>query len=147
MIAIFGESCVGKSTIADALKQRLSAQVYSGKDYLRFDKNEARAAETFRAYLAENAASEKHIIYVISEKEQLALLPAGCVRVLVTADLDGIKARFAKRMGGKLPATVAAMLEKKHGMFDREAHAVHIVSGEKTIEECCDDIIARLALQ
>ena len=38
------------------------------------------------------------IIYVISEKEQLALLPDRCVRVLVTASLETIKTRFAARM-------------------------------------------------
>ncbi len=144
IIAIFGESCVGKSTIADALKERLSAQAYSGKDYLRFDKNEARAIETFKTYLAENAAGDRTIIYVISEKAQLALLPADCVRVLVTAELDAIKARFAKRMGGNLPAPVKAMLEKKHGTFDQEPHDVHIVSGDRPIEDVCAEIVARL---
>lgn len=32
LITIFGESCTGKSTLADALKERTGAQVYSGKD-------------------------------------------------------------------------------------------------------------------
>lgn len=143
MIAIFGESCVGKSTIANALKQRLNAEVYSGKDYLRIDKNEARAAEKFKTYLAENAAGGQAVVFVIGEREQLALLPVGCVRVLVTAELEEIKARFAKRMGGNLPAPVKAMLERKHGMFDGEPCDVHIVSGVKTIEDACAEIIAR----
>ena len=29
LITIFGESCTGKSTLADALKERTGAQVYS----------------------------------------------------------------------------------------------------------------------
>lgn len=40
LITIFGESCTGKSTLADALKERTGAQVYSGKDYLRLAKSE-----------------------------------------------------------------------------------------------------------
>ena len=36
---------------------------------------------------------EETILYVISEKDQLALLPEGCVRVLVTAGLATIKER------------------------------------------------------
>ena len=35
VIAIFGESCTGKSTLARALKERLGGEVYTGKDYLR----------------------------------------------------------------------------------------------------------------
>ena len=60
------------------------------------------------------------LIYVISEPEQLALLPDGAIRVLVHAPLDTIKDRFRKRMHGDLPAPVEKMLEKKHGMFDAE---------------------------
>ena len=55
---------------------------------------------------------------MISEPEHLALLPDGAVRILVSADLDTIKARFRNRMHGNLPAPVAEMLEKKHGIFD-----------------------------
>ena len=33
VIAIFGESCTGKSTLADALREKLNAQVFTGKDY------------------------------------------------------------------------------------------------------------------
>lgn len=43
LIIIFGESCTGKSTLADALKARTGAQVWSGKDYLRLAKSEGEA--------------------------------------------------------------------------------------------------------
>ena len=36
----------------------------------------------------------------------------------MTADLETIKERFTARMHGNLPAPVALMLERKHGMFD-----------------------------
>lgn len=145
VIALIGESCTGKSTIADALREKLGAAVYSGRDYLRLAKNEAEAKEKFRAALA--AAAEpggNAVIYVISEKEHLPLLPEGALRVLVTAELAVIVERFARRMGGKLPPPVAAMLERKHGMFDAEPHAIHIKSGEMGPDAACAAILAKL---
>ena len=53
---------------------------------------------------------------------QLALLPDGAIRVLVSADLGTIKNRFRERMHGNLPAPVERMPEKKHGVFDGEPH-------------------------
>ncbi len=129
VIGIFGESCTGKSTLAQLLKDRLDAQVYTGKDYLRFSKNENMAKKLFRKEL-EAAVSGRNIVYVISAPEHLPLLPEGALRVLVTADLEQIKARFAQRMKGNLPAAVGAMLERKHGCFDKEMHHIHVVSGE-----------------
>ena len=140
VIGIFGESCTGKSTLAERLKGMLNAEVYAGKDYLRFAKNESMAKKLFRREL-EAAVSGKHMIYVISEPEHLPLLPEGALRVLVTADLELIKARFASRMKGNLPAAVAAMLERKHGCFDREAHHMHVVSGETDTEIVCKQIL------
>ena len=35
LIGIIGESCTGKSTLAERLKAQLNAEVYTGKDYLR----------------------------------------------------------------------------------------------------------------
>ncbi len=43
VIAIFGESCTGKSTIAERLKNNINATVYTGGDYLRLAKNETDA--------------------------------------------------------------------------------------------------------
>ena len=86
------------------------------------------------------AVSGENIIYVISEKEHLPLLPEGTLRILVTADLDTIKSRFAQRMRGNLPAPVAAMLEKKHGCFDDVPHDIHVISGETYLDEVCKRI-------
>ena len=33
VIAIFGESCTGKSTLADKLSTAINAEVFTGKDY------------------------------------------------------------------------------------------------------------------
>lgn len=118
VIGIFGESCTGKSTLAESLKRPLLAGVYAGKDYLRLAPQEETARAEFAALLRRHAAGGAHIIYIAAEPEQLALLPESCLRVKMTAPLDVIKARFSARTGGKLPPPVEAMLERKHGCFD-----------------------------
>lgn len=116
-IGIIGENCSGKSTLAEALIERLGGEIVTGKDYLRMARSEAQAAALFREKL-KSAVTGPNVIYVISEKEHLAFLPEGAVRILVQADLDTVKERFRARMRGNLPPAVAMMLEKKHGTFD-----------------------------
>ncbi len=118
VIGIIGENCSGKSTLADKIKSAIAAEIVSGRDYLRMAKSEGEAAAAFRDRLQRAVSGKSIIIYVISELEQVRLLPEGAVRILVHADLDAIKARFKARMHGSLPAPVAQMLERKHGMFD-----------------------------
>ena len=117
VIGIIGENCSGKSTLAERIQQALGGEIVTGKDYLRLAKSESEARMVFQKKL-KDAVSGSNVIYVISEPEHLSLLPEETVRILVHADLDTIKARFRNRMRGNLPATVAQMLEKKHGVFD-----------------------------
>ena len=117
VIGIIGENCSGKSTLANEIKRELDAEVITGKDFLRMARSESEAVALFKEKL-QNAVSGENIIYVISEPEHVKLLPDGAVRILVYADIDTIKERFRERMHGNLPAPVAQMLEKKHGMFD-----------------------------
>ena len=119
VIGIFGESCAGKSTLAEAIRRAVGGEVVSGRDYLRLARSPLEAERRFRERL-ENAVKGEDVLYVISEKEQLALLPEGAVRILVTADLETVKARFRQRMRGSLPAPVEKMLERNHGSFDAE---------------------------
>jgi len=142
LIGIFGESCTGKSTLAEKIAEKLPCEIYTGKDYLRLAKNETIAKAMFQKKLAA-AVNGENIIYVISEPEHLPLLPEGAVRILVTADLELIKSRFAQRMHGNLPAPVAAMLEKKHGCFDKVSHDLHVVSGETDLDAVYDQILAK----
>ena len=117
VIGIIGENCTGKSTLAEEIRRTFGAEIITGKDYLRMAKSETEAAALFAEKLR-NTASEKYVVYVISEPEQLRLLPDHAVRVLVSADIETIKARFRDRMHGNLPEPVEKMLERKHGMFD-----------------------------
>lgn len=144
VIGIFGESCTGKSTLAARLEQLLPGEVYTGRDYTRLAKSESIAKKLFQKKL-ESAVSGPSVIYVISEKEHLSLLPDKALRILAVADLGLIQTRFAKRMGGNLPAPVAAMLEKKHGCFDGERYDLRVVSGEDDLDEVCA-AVQRLAV-
>lgn len=139
LIVIFGESCTGKTTLANRINSVANAKVYSGKDYLRMAKSEAEAKRLFQEQLSASLHGD-NVIYIIAEREHLTLIPDGAVRILVTAELQTIKERFAVRMHGTLPAPVAAMLEKKHGCFDLEPHDFHVHNGSPDAEEICRSI-------
>lgn len=141
VIGIFGESCVGKSTLAASIQKELGGEIFTGKDYLRLAKQEAAAEALFRQKL-QAALSGGPILYVISEKEHLSLLPEGAIRILVTADLETIRNRFASRMHGNLPEPIKAMLERKHGCFDAEPHQLHVTGSDWCAEEICCKIRA-----
>ena len=117
VFGIIGENCSGKSTLAEMIKAELGAEIVTGKDYLRMAKSESEATSLFRDKLR-RAVSGENIIYVIADPEHVKLLPDGAIRILVSADLETIKERFAARMHGNLPAPVSLMLERKHGVFD-----------------------------
>ena len=142
VICLFGESCTGKSTIAGKIKARIGAKIFTGKDWVKLAKSEPEAKHIFVELLKTHELDNDLIIYVITEKEHLALLPERATKILVTAELSVIKERFAKRMNGNLPVPVAAALEKKHGMFDGEKHDLLIVDGEEPLSAVCDKIIS-----
>ena len=117
VIGIIGENCSGKSTLSERIRESLGGEVITGKDYLRMAKSESEARVLFREKL-NSAVTGSNLIYVITEKELIELLPEEAVRILVSADLDTIKACFSERMHGNLPKPVALILERKHGTFD-----------------------------
>ena len=139
VIAIIGENCSGKSTLADAIGERFGGEIVTGKDYLRMAKSESVAKLLFKKKLAQ-AATGEHVIYVISEKEHLALLPEGALRILVQADLDTVKERFRARLHGNLPAPVEKMLERNHGSFDGEAHDFVFDGAKGDLAAFCEEL-------
>ncbi|MDE7264638.1 MAG: hypothetical protein K2N64_08285 [Anaeroplasmataceae bacterium] len=143
VIGIIGENCSGKSTLADAIKNAIGAEIITGKDYLRMAKSENEAILLFKTKL-NNALTDENIIYVISEKEHIRLLPDGAIRILVKADIDTIKERFKKRMRGNLPAPVEQMLERKHGMFDNEICDYQFDGVSGNLSEMCQNIKHRI---
>lgn len=138
IIAVIGESCTGKSTLAERLKADFNATVYTGKDYLRLAKSPAEAETQFKKLLLSSVTGDD-TVYVISEAEHLKLLPEKCFKILVTAPLEVIKERFAKRTGGVLPPPVAVMLERSHGKFDGLPCEFHY-AGEDGYAELTDKI-------
>ena len=139
-----GESCVGKSTLAELLKEKISAEVYSGKDYLRLATSEVIAKKLFAKKLQE-AMTDEQIIYVISEKEHLSLLPNDALRILVTTDLEVIQERFAKRMNGNLLEPVKMMIQRKHGLFNDEKYNFHYHSGKDSFDFACNELAEVIA--
>ena len=136
LIAIIGENCVGKSTLANKINEKLNGKLYSGKDYLRLEKNPFMAAEKFKAILKASVIGED-ILYLITEKEHLSLLPEGAFKIVLTAELDAIKKRCAERMGGHLPLPVEKMLEAKHGIYDSLACDLKLGSNYSLDEVLC----------
>lgn len=117
VFGIIGENCSGKSTLANEIQKTMGAEIIAGKDYLRMAKSGSEAAALFRKKL-ESSIAGHHVVYLIAEPELIQFLPENAVRILVSADIDTIKERFKARMHGNLPAPVARMLERKHGVFD-----------------------------
>ena len=141
LIVIIGENCVGKTTLANKINEKLGATIYAGKDYLRLEKNPSAAMETFKSTLQASVDGD-NIIYIITEKEHIQLLPAGAFKIVLTAELDVIKARFKERMRGNLPMPVEKMLEAKHGMYDALDCNIKL-DGNYNIE----DVLNALAIQ
>jgi len=144
VIALIGESCTGKSTIADILKMKTGADVFSGKDYLKMAKNADVAKKVFSDLLMEKQDLQRHVVYVISEEEHLELLPEKSIRILLKADIDIIKKRFSARMNGSMPQPVEAMLERKHGIFDSVNCDMDFDTGYGNPDEICREIMEAL---
>ena len=144
LVGLIGENCSGKSTLANRIKSELGAEVVSGRDYLPLAGSESEAAALFAEKLR-NAVSGGNLIYVISEPEQVKLLPEGAVRILVSADLDTISERFRARLHGSLPLPVAQMLERKHGIFDGGTYDLHFDGVSGDAGALCAALKARVA--
>lgn len=143
-VCIMGDSCTGKSTLAKTLAKRIDAEVITGKDYLRLAKDERSAEAVFKKKAESASQSNQHLFYVITEKTQLSLVPDQSLRILVTASLETIKDRFAKRMGRNFPKPVEQMLERKYGMFEREQYDCRINTDQNDFETAMSDILEQL---
>lgn len=144
VVALFGESCTGKSTVARIISKKNDAQIYTGKDYLKLAKNEAQAKKIFERLLENMQKGKDSVIYVITEKDDLKLLPLNTYRVLFESNIDSIKERFAKRMNGNLPAPVAVMLERKHGLFSDCSYNLRVSTDAEDAETIACRIIEKL---
>ncbi|NLJ40759.1 MAG: hypothetical protein GX352_04005 [Clostridiales bacterium] len=145
MLYIFmGQSCTGKSTMANKVKEIIGAKIYAGKDYLRMAKGEKEAWELFYRKLTDAASNrdslEKSIIYLIAEKEQLDRIIniKGSYKVRFTATIEVIKSRFAQRMHGRLPEPVEKMLDRQYEEWKNVKGDVEI---DTTVERDVEKLI------
>lgn len=141
VVALIGESCTGKTTIAEELKGRTEAEIFAGKDYLRMGKSPSAAEKSFKEYLEQNQGQEKMIVYLISEIDELKFLPSHAVKIRCQAPLEIIKERFAERMRGNLPPQVADMLERKYGMFQETVVDLSYDTTQRDVGQICEKIL------
>ena len=148
LICLMGPSCTGKSTLAATLQAVRAFSVVSGKDYLRLAKSESEARRLFVEKLAAaQSSAEEHLIFVVTEPEDLSLLPEGAVRVRCTASSETIRERFAARMRGTLPPSVADMLEAKIALWqDVPAALVLRTDDGRSAEELAAVVLAQAGL-
>ena len=144
VIALIGESCTGKTTIAQKINEKIPVKIITGKDYLRMAKNETVAEEKFKEFLASKKDSEDIIIYVISEKEFIKFLPSKTIKILCKASLSIIKKRFSERMHGNLLEPVVSMLEKRHGQFMDDSYELIVDTSEGDTDVICEEIYCKL---
>jgi len=135
-----GESCTGKSTAADYIKKETGAKLYTGKDYLKLAKNEDEAKKAFRRLLESQVNETEVLIFVVSELEDLNLVPENALKILFMADIRVIKERFRTRMRGNLNPAVEKMLERKAGLFSEVQHDLVIESDKISKEEVIDKL-------
>ncbi|MGB4589548.1 MAG: hypothetical protein WBI17_10000 [Clostridiaceae bacterium] len=135
VICFIGESCTGKSAAADEIQMETGAKIFTGKDYLKLAKNEEEAKKAFRRLLESQVNETEMVIFVVSEKEDLLLVPEDALRILFTADINVIKERFKERMHGHVNPAVEKMLERKAGLFSEVKHDLVIESDKISKEE------------
>lgn len=149
MLYIFmGQSCTGKSIVANKVKELTGAEVFTGKDYLRMARDENQAWRLFYEKLSKVASNEESsketIIYLITEKAQLDRIVdiKDSCKVKFNAPLDTIKSRFAKRMNGNLPQPVEKMLNNQYEEWKFIDGDINVdSSGENDIEKIVNLIL------
>lgn len=124
MLYIFcGPSCSGKSSAAGAVRRKLNAQIYTGKDYLSLANEENMAWDEFKKILNMSLMPRCNVIYIITEKDRLSELRQWKnVKICrFEADLNILEERFAKRTSGKLPQSISDMLKRQTQVWMNES--------------------------
>lgn len=149
MLYVFmGQSCTGKSTVVDKVKEIIDVEVFSGKDYLKMAKSENEAWKIFYEKLSTAASSKEssgaNIAYLITEKDQLDRINEieGILKVKFTASLDTIKERFSQRLRGNMPQAIENMIERQYNEWDSIIGDINIdTTDNSSAEEIANSII------
>jgi hypothetical protein len=117
LLAFFGPSCSGKSSVASIIAGRTSAEVWSGRDYLRLATSETEAKQLFVAKLRDASHRAElgagSIIHVVSDPVEAVTVEGCTITAKFAASPEILRERFRKRTGGQLPAGVAEMLDRQ----------------------------------
>ena len=125
LIVIAGERCTGKSALTRAILDKINAELFTGRDYVRLAPTEPEAVDKFQLRLAEAQHSEDYVIFLLTEPDLYFLVPPGSFVVMCRSRLETSKARFARQMpDGELSPSIAAMLERQRGSFDHIPHSL-----------------------
>ena len=146
MVLIFvGPSCAGKSSAAEKVKEKMGAEIYSGKDYLRLAKNEGEAWKLFCGKIENASGKEKEesLIFVCTERDLYERLKGqpGLFTIGFSADPGVIKRRFAERMRGNLPKPLEMMLEKQIAAWESVEADLLLDSTRESSEELAGKIL------
>jgi chloramphenicol 3-O-phosphotransferase len=149
LYVFFGPPCSGKSSIAESLKSRIDAEIWTGKDYLRLAKNEQIARKKFITLMAKASSNPSFkndsLIFVLSDSpEQFPELETLEHKRLIgfSAELNVLKTRFSVRTSGHLPDPVAKMLEKSKQKLDSIECDLRVDTSDSNPTEFVDKILA-----
>ena len=126
VIALIGGRCCGKSDLAKAICDKVLARLFTGRSYMELADSEPEARAAFRQLLEQAQHTEDYVIYIVTDRELMELLPPRCLRVLCKASLKTVKARFSAQMQEPLTAAMAAMLKKQYDSFDDCPHDLRV---------------------
>ena len=126
VIALIGGRCCGKSDLAKAICDKVLARLFTGRSYMELADSEPEARAAFRQLLEQAQHTEDYVIYIVTDRELMELLPPCCLRVLCKASLKTVKARFSAQMQEPLTAAMAAMLKKQYDSFDDCPHDLRV---------------------
>jgi cytidylate kinase len=141
VIALFGASCTGKTSVAEILASKLGARVFNGKEYLKLAKNNIEAGKAFKKVLND---SPENIIYVISDLEDYQFVPDSAYKVRFSASLETMKNRFAKRINSPVSDPIVKMLEKKSELWQQKACDLSVDSDEEDAERISNMILKNI---
>ena len=126
VIALIGGRCCGKSALAKAICDKVHAEIFTGCSYRDLAPEESTARALFRQRMLEEEFTDSYLIYIVTDREQMNLLPPRCLRVLCKASLKTVMARFSAQMQEPLTPAMAAMLKKQYNSFDECPHDLSV---------------------
>jgi len=141
LLLLAGPSGSGKSTAAALLKDRLKAEVYSGKGYYRMAKSPAEAFRKFQAVLQEAIDGKRNAILILVGTGNLEKFKAMGKFQLIrfTAPREVLEKRFSGRTGEVTPQ-ISKMIQDQEAMWQAVPCDLVIDTSVKTAEEAAGEI-------